>query len=182
MFTVLVDGLNFGAHIIYYYYFLMNMWCLVQFPGLSQVQCQYQFHCGPDWNRCRVSGTRIRADSYIWSMHTALFNKQKINNDGISSCLLTNSLGCKVENSQAISINNSSLVCQGRSEATSQQSARKGWCGGRRSTTCVWNLPIDVEYRSTNAFGWPRIIITVLEIRAENRNRIIIIIVVFRSN
>ena len=146
----------------------MNMWCLVQFPGLSQVQCQYQFHCGPDWNRCRVSGTRIRADSYIWSMHTALFNKHKINNDGICSCLLT--------------INNSSLVWQGRSEATSQKSARKGWCGGRKSTTCVWNLPIDVEYRSTNAFGWPRIIITVLEIRAENRNRIIIIIVVFRSN
>ena len=86
-------------------------------------------------------------------MHTALFKKQKINKDGISSCLLT--------------INNSSLVCQGRSEATSQKSARKGWCGGRKSTTCVWNLPRDVEYRSTNAFGWPRIIITVLQIRAD---------------
>lgn len=32
---------------------------------------------------------------------------------------------------------------------------------GGQDTAVVWNFPIDVTFKSTNAFGWPRIALSV---------------------
>ena len=38
------------------------------------------------------------------------------------------------------------------------QVARKGTSG---DSSVVWNFPVDVTFKSTNPFGWPRIVISV---------------------
>ena len=48
-------------------------------------------------------------------------------------------------------------VCQGIDQGFSQV-ARKS-SGGDASV--VWNFPIDVTFKSTNAFGWPRLVVSV---------------------
>ncbi|GAQ83918.1 B9 domain-containing protein [Klebsormidium nitens] len=34
----------------------------------------------------------------------------------------------------------------------------------------VWNFPIDVTYKSTNAFGWPQLILSIFEVDALGRD------------
>lgn len=46
---------------------------------------------------------------------------------------------------------------QGLDAGLSQIARRAG--GG--DTVVVWNFPIDVTFKATNAFGWPRIALSV---------------------
>ena len=39
------------------------------------------------------------------------------------------------------------------------QVARKGSSSG--DTSIVWNFPVDVTFKSTNPFGWPRLVLSV---------------------
>ena len=48
-------------------------------------------------------------------------------------------------------------VCQGIDQGFSQV-ARKS-SGG--DSTVVWNFPIDVTFKATNAHGWPRLVVSV---------------------
>jgi B9 domain-containing protein 1 len=34
----------------------------------------------------------------------------------------------------------------------------------------VWNLPLDITFKSTNAFGWPQIVISVFGLDAFGRD------------
>merc|ERR1711988_1798903 len=48
-------------------------------------------------------------------------------------------------------------VIEGQSEGISQM-ARKSSGQNRR---VVWNFPLDIAFKSTNAFGWPQLVISV---------------------
>lgn len=51
------------------------------------------------------------------------------------------------------------LVCRSQGvDAGLSQIARKS---SGEDSTVVWNFPIDLTFKSTNAFGWPRIAISV---------------------
>ena len=38
------------------------------------------------------------------------------------------------------------------------QVARKGTSG---DASVVWNFPVDITFKSTNPFGWPRLVVSV---------------------
>mmetsp|Transcript_7099 Transcript_7099/g.27212 ORF Transcript_7099/g.27212 Transcript_7099/m.27212 type:complete len:250 (-) Transcript_7099:27-776(-) len=48
-------------------------------------------------------------------------------------------------------------ICHGPDTGLSQIARR----GGGPDTSLIWNFPIDITFRSTNPFGWPRIAISV---------------------
>lgn len=52
---------------------------------------------------------------------------------------------------------NGALFPQGLDTGLSQIAQR----AGGQDTSVVWNFPIDVTFKSTNAFGWPRIALSV---------------------
>jgi B9 domain-containing protein 1 len=57
-------------------------------------------------------------------------------------------------------------VLQGVDVGLSQIAQR----GTHNESTIVWNFPIDVTFASTNAFGWPRIVLSVYGIDAFGRD------------
>jgi B9 domain-containing protein 1 len=53
---------------------------------------------------------------------------------------------------------------QGVEEGITQQSTKTSILSGGDAATPpvnVWNFPLDIAFRSTNAFGWPQIIVSV---------------------
>jgi B9 domain-containing protein 1 len=38
------------------------------------------------------------------------------------------------------------------------------------SRVLVWNFPLDITYRSTNAFGWPQLVVSVYGVDALGRD------------
>jgi len=55
-------------------------------------------------------------------------------------------------------------------ESGTSQSTRKGHGPGAR---LVWNFPLEVTYRSYNAFGWPQVVLTVTEVDAFGRDVVV---------
>lgn len=55
---------------------------------------------------------------------------------------------------------------QGSQQGISQVSRKQG--GG--NNTVVWNFPIDASYKTTNAFGWPRLVLSVYSIDSLGRD------------
>lgn len=54
-------------------------------------------------------------------------------------------------------LTNHASVTQGLDTGLSQIAQR----AGGQDTAVVWNFPIDVTFKTTNAFGWPRIALSV---------------------
>ena len=52
---------------------------------------------------------------------------------------------------------------QGLHKGTSQQALT----GGLDDATLVWNMPFDLAWKSTNVFGWPRLVVSVRECRQQ---------------
>lgn len=50
-------------------------------------------------------------------------------------------------------------IVRGLEQGVSQMSSSRG--GQSEGNVVVWNFPIDVTMKSTNAFGWPQLVITV---------------------
>eukprot|EP00793_Prasinoderma_coloniale_P006556 PRCOL_00001386-RA len=42
--------------------------------------------------------------------------------------------------------------------------------GGAADGALVWNFPLDVTYKSTNAFGWPQLVVSVFEVDSLGRD------------
>lgn len=64
---------------------------------------------------------------------------------------------CPGQDHQAHPSRNDTLFLQGLDTGLSQIAQR----AGGQDTSVVWNFPIDVTFKSTNAFGWPRIALSV---------------------
>lgn len=41
---------------------------------------------------------------------------------------------------------------------------------GATDQTFTWNYPLDITFRSTNAFGWPQVVLTVYSINAAGKD------------
>lgn len=50
---------------------------------------------------------------------------------------------------------------------------RKFWMvlflSSRPDASLVWNFPIDVTFKATNAFGWPQIVLSIYEVVSVRR-------------
>eukprot|EP00656_Telonema_subtile_P057912 TRINITY_DN964_c0_g1_i2.p1 TRINITY_DN964_c0_g1~~TRINITY_DN964_c0_g1_i2.p1 ORF type:complete len:165 (-),score=18.19 TRINITY_DN964_c0_g1_i2:405-899(-) len=57
---------------------------------------------------------------------------------------------------------------EGQTEGISQISQK----GNGQNRNAVWNFPIDVVYNSTNAFGWPQLILSVSYINSSGKDTI----------
>ncbi|KAJ3076201.1 B9 domain-containing protein 1 [Podochytrium sp. JEL0797] len=45
--------------------------------------------------------------------------------------------------------------------STSATFSQQMYSSGTVARTCVWNFPVDVAFKATNAFGWPQIVVCV---------------------
>ena len=57
-------------------------------------------------------------------------------------------------------------VVDGMEDGITQITRRSGGPDGE----LVWNFPLDVTYKSTNAFGWPQLVLSVFEVDALGRD------------
>lgn len=47
--------------------------------------------------------------------------------------------------------------------------ARRTAPSRRPDASLVWNFPIDVTFKATNAFGWPQLILSIYEVVSARR-------------
>mmetsp|Transcript_5517 Transcript_5517/g.6349 ORF Transcript_5517/g.6349 Transcript_5517/m.6349 type:complete len:198 (-) Transcript_5517:80-673(-) len=57
-------------------------------------------------------------------------------------------------------------VLDGLEDGISQITRRSAGPSGR----LVWNFPLDITYKSTNAFGWPQLVVSVFEVDGLGRD------------
>lgn len=62
----------------------------------------------------------------------------------------------------------SRCLSQGQTEGITQISRK----GTGQNRCIVWNFPIDVVYHSTNAFGWPQLVLSVSYINSSGKDTI----------
>jgi B9 domain-containing protein 1 len=52
-----------------------------------------------------------------------------------------------------------------------QRDAAAAWqCPAGPSRLLVWNFPLEVTFKSTNAFGWPQLVVSVYGVDAMGRD------------
>ncbi|CAM9458357.1 unnamed protein product, partial [Ectocarpus fasciculatus] len=68
-----------------------------------------------------------------------------------------------------LSFGNDWYIVHGLDTGLSQIAQR----AGGQDTSVVWNFPIDVTFKSTNAFGWPRIALSVFRVDDMGRDTVV---------
>ncbi|CAM9418867.1 unnamed protein product [Choristocarpus tenellus] len=69
----------------------------------------------------------------------------------------------------ALSFGNDWYIVHGLDTGLSQIARRRGGA----DTSVVWNFPIDVTFKATNAFGWPRVALSVFQV--DNMGRDVVV-------
>eukprot|EP00656_Telonema_subtile_P057914 TRINITY_DN964_c0_g1_i7.p1 TRINITY_DN964_c0_g1~~TRINITY_DN964_c0_g1_i7.p1 ORF type:complete len:230 (-),score=22.16 TRINITY_DN964_c0_g1_i7:441-1130(-) len=110
--------------------------------------------------------TRLR----LASLSSALGRLNAVRWWGKTTCIADMLLWLAVTGSASRSPRRDSILssCQGQTEGISQISQK----GNGQNRNAVWNFPIDVVYNSTNAFGWPQLILSVSYINSSGKDTI----------
>ncbi|CAB1108922.1 unnamed protein product [Ectocarpus sp. CCAP 1310/34] len=68
-----------------------------------------------------------------------------------------------------LSFGNDWYIVHGLDTGLSQIAQR----AGGQDTSVVWNFPIDITFKSTNAFGWPRLALSVFRVDDMGRDTVV---------